>query len=96
MTGTPRTHHDHTSGDPASSQATVTRNTHLDQAGAAQLALLLLGPRPEGDESGGGRDELQASASRARSGPATSPRSPRAEGGPLWDGIHRRDMTWPT
>ena len=60
MTGTPRTHHDRTSGDPASPQATVTWDTYLDHVRAAQLALLLLGPRPAGDESGDGRDELQA------------------------------------
>jgi hypothetical protein len=35
-------------------------------------------------------------ASRTRSGPAASLRSPRAEAGSLWDGIHRRDTTVPT
>lgn len=52
MTTTPRTQHDHPSGDPASPQAAVAWNAHLDDASAAQLAQLVLGPRPEGDGSG--------------------------------------------
>ena len=66
MTGAPCTYCDRTSGGPSSPQVTVTWNMHLGHARAAQLALLLLGWRPEGDQSASGRHELNPVGSELR------------------------------